>query len=963
MFEIGKNYFGFTLKNVEEIKDINSTLYEFIHDKTKGKIIFLQNEDTNKVFSYTFKTVPEDSTGVPHIIEHSVLCGSEKYPLKEPFVNLLKSSMNTFLNAMTSSDWTSYPVASVNEKDFKNLTDVYLDAVFNPLSMKDKKPFLQEGWHYELFNKEDPLIYKGVVYNEMKGDYGSVDSQLLNAIKKVLYKGSTYQYDSGGDPDVIPSLTYQDYQKFYHQHYNPTNGLAYFYGNVDILDRLEYLDKEYLSKFEYITPAEISIPHAQICECFEQKYAIGEDEEEADNTYYGLAYGMGKFDNFVDLSALQIVLSVLFSSNDAPLKKRLLASGLFNDCDFNISDDAIVPNIYFSFSKAKENSLEEITDCFNKALKEVLAEKVNREDLLARLNSAIFKRKESDFGRLSKGIVLSFDAIQCFNYDIPFSLGLNALATFEELKRRLDSNYYEELLEKMFLKSNHYARVILTPSKTLEAEKMALQKEKLAKVKEAMTDEEIEELIKENNELLAYQSHVDTKEEIATLPSLELSDIKSDVEFLDRKRAGNVIRHEMNLGGIAYLRMYFDLSQFTYEELPYVELAMKVTDELDTLTLSNNELTRLVKTYLGRFSFGSVVYANGNDNVVPKILVNASSLSENISYIEKVLNIAMNEFVFDEEKIKKFLEQSKDAFKSYIVGAGDQVAVSLASKSESLRAQLESATSGYNFYQFICDFIDNFSTEKVDKLKSIYARLFAKDNLIYSVSGSSEDMDHLSKIVDNLKYSNTNFEHRLESNLGEKNDLAIVIPAMINYNAVAFNLENLHSFDVKNNHDVAALRLAIHILRYDFLWSEVRVKGGAYGARINLTTDNVLTLSSYRDPNIKSTYETYQKIASYLENLEMDDNEFKSYVIGMFGSIDAPTSPSLAIATDDIRALLNIKNEDLLAVRKEMLNLKLDDLRCLSSMFKELASSNNKVTVGSKQEVEKYQFGKVVTFK
>lgn len=948
--EIGKEYNGFTLIRVKEIKDISSTLYEFKHNKTQGSLVYLENDDTNKCFMYGFRTIPHDSTGVCHIIEHSVLCGSKKYPLKEPFVNLLKSSMSTFLNAMTADDFTVYPVASVNDKDFDNLMDVYLDAVLNPLSMKDKKPFLQEGWHLHLEKKEDIPHYQGVVYNEMKGATSSVDEQLFAIANKYLYQGSSYQYNSGGDPENIIDLTYNDYKRFYKKHYHPSNGIIYLYGKMDILEKLKHIDQEYLANYEYKTPVAFKPVKKNINFEACEKYAIGPSEEEQDNTYFALSFGLDKYENNLDLTAINILNEVLMGSNDAPLKKAILDKNLGTDFYSYIFDSANTPSIHFALSKSNLDKKDEFYQVFEETLRKIVKNKVSKEDLLATININLFKNKEMDSGRMPKGLLFAFPVMQAFNYNLPLEHGLEYSEIYDKLKSLIDEGYFENLIKKYFLNSKHKTLITMAPSKTLGQEKEQLMEEKMKKIKASLSEKEINALVSQTKKLIKYQSKEDTLEELKTLPKLKISDLSNEVEFLDTIYKDfdgiKVLEHQVNTNGIAYLKMYFEAQTLNLEELPYLKILSRLYAELDTKNYKANDLQTIIKANLGSFDYALLIGGKEKNDLCFKLGFYASSLEENISYLSKVFNEVIYNTIYDHEKIKVILNQEKNSLRNQIIEAGNQVASIEVSSKMSKSGMATSLLSGYKMYQFVSQLLDNYDEASVEKhFQNITKKIFNKHNLVISLSSDDKIIKELEEEIKNFKLEQKEYKLLDVIKISKEKMDGIIIPSLVNYDALGVNLSDL---GYENSGKLMVLN---HILRYDYLWNQIRVKGGAYGARINLNPNADLIFSTYRDPNVKRSYKIFKDTFKYLNKLNITQDEFESYLIGAVGASSTPSSTNSLIRFVDSNILVGTTKEELERRKQEMIDTTFADIKALSKLFEKI-NLKNIFTVGNENKIK-----------
>ncbi len=959
--KINDEYYGFKVSEVKEINDIKSVMYVFKHHYSGATLIYLENDDNNKCFSIGFKTLPEDSTGVCHILEHSVLCGSEKYPLKEPFVNLLKSSMATFLNAMTATDFTIYPVASQNDQDFSNLVSVYMDAVFAPLSVKDPKPFLQEGWHLEMNDVEEIPTYKGVVYNEMTGAMSSVDEQLIQDTLSVMYKGTTYEYNSGGDPKDIPSLTYEYYQKFYHKHYVPSNSLIYLYGKLDILEKLKFLNDEYLSKYEDTKEEiEITLPKPVIDRDQVFEYAISESEEESDNTYMDLCFAACGFDNIRDLLGLSILNSTIASTNESPLTKALLDANLGQDVETYLDDNHILPCYHITLSKTNPEEKNRFFETFRKTCEKLVSDGIDKEQLIATINRAEFIKKENDTKSFPVGLVYAMNLMQAYLYKVPYSEVLTFSNHYDFFRKEMNNGYFEKLIEKYFLSSNHYVQITLKPSKTKEkVEKEALD-QKLKTIFQNMTAEEKQKTVQMTKELIAYQARKDTEDELKTLPKLSKSDLKEDIHTLPTKEvmANNLkyLIHERETNDIAYLKMYFDLKVLTEEEIIYTRILPDLLLELDTNTYQASTLQSKIKTYLGRLNFSLFYGSKSKDDLETKLVIDVAALEENIDKIAELVNIVLSETIFDKNKIKINLLQMKNACHDEIIEEGTAVSLDEVRSHLSKEGYFASMLHGVKMYRFLTDLIDNYEKIDIEKIfKDIIKKLTSANNVLISVSGSKSIIDKLMNETKKIKFSTSEIVPCFEPKIKEDESKAMIIPAGVNYNAKGINLSDL---DTSASGKLLIFR---HIINFDYLWPRVRVMGGAYGCSLSIANSDDLVCSSYRDPNVTTTYQAYDEIINYLENLKMNEDDFTAYLIGAIGKSDAPLSTNSLINMADGNYIRKITDEDRLNLKKEMINTTIDDLKELLPIFKKLSESKNYYTVGNETKIKEYKFDKIDT--
>ncbi len=951
---------GFKLLSIRECNDVKVTMYEFEHIKSKGKLVYLQNDDPNASFAIGFKTLPFDHTGVCHIIEHSVLCGSKKYPLKEPFVNLLKTSLSTFLNAFTASDWTMYPFASQTPKDYDNILSIYLDAVFNPISMINNKPFLQEGWHLELMDEESLPCYKGVVYNEMKGATSGVDEQLSYAMKDIMFKDTPYHWNSGGDPEYIPTLTYKQYCDFYKSHYVPSNALCVLYGQMDIEKRLKFIDK-YYSKYDYVESFKIvpQAPHINLD--YKKEYALGQGEEIKDNTYFSLCYRLADFNNQRENIACSILFETLLSDNDSPLKKALLDANMGQDISYSLDDNNIITTLNLTLEKSNPSMKEKFKKVFESEVKKFVDNGIDKNLLLATINYREFKSKELDMGGISKGILLAMNMMGSFNYDGDLIDTLEFQKHYDFLKEALKGDYFEKLLEKYILKSNHVCEVTLVPSLTLEKQKADKMNQLMKETKDKMSKDEIKALVKQTKDLIEYQEHVDTKEEIALLPSLKLKDIPSKVNYVTTKKTKigkyKGIYHDINSNNIAYVSLNFGLNNVTYDELKYIRLFKGLFLNCSTSKHSSLELTSLIKTYLGSFSFSLSLYESKDHLNNFNLILSTSSLNTNVSYIPLIVNEVINETIFDKKNVKQVLTQIVNASKQKLIQDGTSLALDEAKSCYSYGSYLNAnIMSGINAYHFYKDLLDNFNYKEIKKhLNALKKAIFSKQNLLISYSINNECEEQVRTELEKFDFKSSRISNKLVINLNKVNKKAIIIPSEVSYNVVA---NDLSKYETSYK---GYMSLISHICTYDYLWNNVRVKGGAYGTSMSVTKKNLMALTSYRDPNVNNTYKTYEELPSYLKSFNVDENDFKNYIIGCLGGFDAPLSPSQQAVLGDMLFFTKTSKKDRENTKKEIINASIEDIHAFGDIASKAINEGAKVTIGNKDKIAEYDFDEIIT--
>lgn len=958
--KINEEKYGFKLISIEQIEDINATLYQYEHLKSGGKVAYLANDDTNCCFAIGFKTLPENSTGVCHIIEHSLLCGSKKFPLKEPFVNLIKSSLATFLNAFTAYDWTMYPFASQTPKDFNHILEIYLDAVFNPLSMEDERPFLQEGWHLELLNEKDTPSYKGVVYNEMKGAMSSVDEILVQSTLEAMYKDTFYRFNSGGNPEEMVHLSYQEYKDFYYKHYTPQNAFTYFYGKMDIEEKLKFLDEEYFHKFTRQNK-EITIePQNPFIDLsFEKEYEIGKEEETKDNTYMSLCYGLDHYNHYEDLMAMNILCDALLSKNESPLKKALLQAGLGQNVECRIDDDNIIPALHIYLQKTNPNKKEDFKKVFENEVLKLVENGIDKDLLLASINHSEFKDKELDVGGTPKGLLFAMIMMGSFNYNGKLSSHLEFTKYYNKFRQEIDHRYFEKKLEKYILNSKHCVQVVLKPSKTLGMQKQKAMDEKMASLKENMSKEEKKQLVLQTQNLLAYQNHVDTKEELKSLPSLKIKDIPNTINYLDSKKCSvNGMKgfiHCVNTNKIAYLRMYFDLRTIAFEDLPYVLLLKSLFLNVPTTHYPVADITNLVKTHLGDLSFSELVTSSSKEDYQAFFKVSVSALNENVSYIPKLLQEILLHSKFSKKEVLQIAKQIANDLKQQIIANGTSVAMSLVRSSYSKEGSfIANALKGPNVLDFFNHLIKNYHHQEVNqKLKDISKALFNKQNVILSMSGDEKTLLLLKEALRKVKLPKKQYELILNLPTKEVSKNAFIIPSGVSYNALCNNLEDY------NEHYQGKYLVLAHIISYDYLWAEIRVKGGAYGSSLSVMKNNDFVLSTYRDPNVKNSYETFKNLPNYLRKFKVSKDEFLSYIIGTMGNFDTPLSTPSLINTWDIHYLNGYHKKDKVKLKKEVLKTRLKDIQECADLIEKMLKNASECTIGNDRKIDDYSFDRV----
>lgn len=945
-----------------QIKELDSVAYLMKHKKSGARIALLSNDDENKVFNIGFRTPPQDSTGLPHILEHSVLCGSDKFPLKDPFVELVKGSLNTFLNAMTYSDKTVYPVASCNDADFQNLMDVYLDAVFHPNIYKKEEIFCQEGWHYEMEDLDGELTYNGVVYNEMKGAFSSPEDVLDREIMAALFPDTPYGNESGGDPDVIPELTWEQFLNFHKKYYHPSNSYIYLYGNLDMAEKLQWLDEEYLSAYEEIE-IDSEIPMQKAFDEIQEvvlEYPISEAEEESDNTFLSYSKVIGTSLDKELYLAFQVIEYALLAAPGAPLKQALLDAKIGKDI-ISSYDNGILQPI---FSMIAKNANVEQKDAFVTLIHQTLENLVNKgldkKALEAGLNYYEFRYREADFGNYPKGLMYGLQAFDSWLYDEhkPF-IHLEALDTFASLRKRVDTDYYEKLIQEYLLDNTHGAVVVVKPKKGLAQEKEEVLAKKLADYKAGLTKEECEKIIAFTKHLKAYQEEESPQEDLEKIPVLKLEDIDKSVRPFKNEEMTisdtKVIYHDYHTNGILYVNMVFDMTTLPKGLLPYASILRNVLGYVDTENYSFGELFNEINRKSGGISSTLGIYANDTeeDKNIITYEIRTKALEEQLTFVFSMIEeILTKSKLEDEKRLYEILAQLKSRLQMMLPSHGHSTAVTRASSYFSETSDFSDRTGGIGFYRLIEHLESHFSEEKenlIKKLKEVCEYIFCRSNLLVSVTCERKALEQLEeplKILQSCLHAAKHDTMKEKAVLEKKNE-GFLSSSQVQYVAVAGNF-NKAGLDY-----TGALRVLKVILSYDYLWLQVRVKGGAYGCMSGFTRSGNGYLASYRDPNLKATFDVFKGTVEYLKNFAASDRDMLKYIIGTISDMDIPLTPSMAGQRSFTAYLTGVTETLILKEREEVLSCTVEDIRELAAHIQAILKEEAICVLGNEALLKK----------
>lgn len=943
------------------VEDVQSDGFILRHKKSGARIAILSNNDDNKVFYIGFRTPPEDETGVPHIIEHTTLCGSKKFPVKDPFIELAKGSLNTFLNAMTYPDKTVYPVASCNDQDFKNLMDVYLDAVFNPNITKYEEIFKQEGWHYELTGKDDELKINGVVYNEMKGAYSSPDEVLSSQIYRSLFPDNTYSKDSGGNPEYIPKLTYEAYLDFYHKYYHPSNSYIYLYGDMDVVERLEWLDKEYLSLYDYKkVNSEINKqPAFDEIKNVEAQYSITMDDSQENKTY--LSYNRVVGDSLDEMlyQAFDVLDYALVSSPGAPVKQALIDAGIGDDVYGSYDAGILQPVFSFVAKNANASQADEFESIIENTLKEVVKTGINKEALLAGINSSEFKFREADFGQFPKGLLFGLNCLDSWLFDDmkPF-IHLECLGTFAKLRKAVDTDYFEKLIQEYLLDNTHGSSVTVKPKRGLGNEREEVLAKELSDYKASLSDEEIKKLIEDTEHLKKYQEEPSSDEDLRKLPMLTRADMKKNAmpfsniedELLDVK----VVRHDIESNGIDYISFLFDAGDFAQSELGYLGFFTNALGLVSTEKYSYTDLANATNIYTGGISTGTASHPDIKDrnNFVFKFEVKLKVLEKNLDKaLELMEQMLLSSDFTDTKRLGELVAQIKARLQANLSSSGHLVAAMRSMSSFSRYALYQDELKGVAFYRSICRIEKELSESPKsvsDKLAAIAKKLFARNRMLISFTGNNEAYGNakpsLKKVITGFnKMSAVGNQAEVHFNTAKE---AFIDASQIQYVA------KTGDFIYEGYEYTGALRLLRIILSYDYLWINVRVKGGAYGCMNTFLRSGESYFVSYRDPNLSDTLDVYDRIPEYIKSFSPDERDMTKYIIGTFSALDTPMNPEAKGSRSLSAYLEGITYEQIQKERNEILNAQPEDIRRLADLVEAVLKKDSICVIGNENMIK-----------
>lgn len=943
----------------ERIDDVKSDGYLLRHKKSGARVLVLQNDDENKVFSIAFRTTPTDSTGVAHILEHSVLCGSRRFPSKDPFVELVKGSLNTFLNAMTYPDKTMYPVASCNEKDFRNLMHVYMDAVFYPNIYTKEEIFRQEGWTYQLESPEDDIIYNGVVYNEMKGAFSTPEDVLEREIMNSLFPDTTYGAESGGDPAYIPDLTYENFLGFHSKYYHPSNSYIYLYGDMDVEERLEWMDREYLSQFD-VLEVNSAIPKQEAFEELRKvsrKYPISEADTVEDNTYLAYNAVIGTSLDVELSNAFAVLEYALLSAPGAVLKQALLDAGIGKDI-MSSYDSGIFQPIFSVIAKnANSGDQERFVQVIRDTLEQIVSQGIDKKALLAGINAMEFKAREADFGSYPKGLIYGIDVFDSWLYDERAPFDYLKLEIYDTLKQRVDTGYFEELLRTYLLENTHASIVAVEPERGLTAKTDREVAEKLRAYKASLSTEEIQGLIEATKKLRRFQEEPSPADALSRLDALTRADLgRKAAPFANTEYEINgitVLHHDIFTNGIAYLDLLFDTGRVSREDIPYLGILKAVLGMVDTEHYTYQDLNSEINMKTGGISAGLNVYpVLGKDNEIRTF----AGLRSRVIYDKLPFAFEMSKEILlgsrfdDDKRLYEIVAKLKSRLSMHLSGAGHTAAAGRALSYISQFNAFNDAVSGIAFYQLVEELEKNFEQKKQalkSKLAQLMRELFHREGLFVSLTSDADGLAQMQVPFESFVQALPEAKGELQDNrlILEKKNEGFMTPGQVQYVARSGNF-------VKAGFPYSGLlRIVKVMLSYDYLWINVRVKGGAYGCMNTFSRTGDSFFVSYRDPNLCRTVDVYEGVPQYLEQFEADEQEMTRYIIGTVSELDTPLTPSAKGARSLNAYFGGLTDADMQKERDEVLNATPEQIRSIAPLVRAVLDEDAFCVIGNEEKI------------
>ena len=933
---------GFKLIKKEPVQSLSAECYTMEHEKTGAQLLYFDRADENKTFSISFKTLPEDNTGVFHILEHSLLNGSEKFPVKEPFVSLLQNSMQTFLNAMTFPDKTVFPVSSRNQQDLFNLVSVYLDGVFCPLIYKRPEIFMQEGWHYE-FGEEEPPYYNGVVYSEMKGAFADVDQIMDDETQRILFPDTSYGFCSGGQPECITDLTYEKFLETRRRFYHPSNARIILDGHMDVEAFLKYIDEEYLSKYEYQKPDfDFRVQEPKTGEkTFYYEAQPGEEEL----AHMSLAKILCSHDEVEKIYAAKILADYLTGSNEAPLKRAFLEKGLAQDVEVGVHDQVYQPSVCLVAYNTEKEKFSEIQKFVPELVRGLVEKGLDKEALCASLERFAFENKE-----ISEpyGVEIVLRVLSGWLYgDDPLTYIDNA-GIFESLREKVNTGYFEDLLLEMLGDGSDKSCLYVLPSVTKGEDDARKEAEKIAAVTAGWDEKKQQQAREAFMKMQEWQQSLDSEEALCSLPHLTLADVPKEMKTVQTEAFkiadADVLQVEADTNGIVYVNLYFDISDFTVEEVQLVNVLTVCIGELGTVHYTGEQFQTKIKSLMGGFAARTEVIAKPGDlkNSRQYLVITAGMLEENGSAAVEILKELLLNGRYDEtDKICETVRQNAYLLKQALIGNGQQFAITKTLSAFSQEGAIKELLEGESFVSWFRDFADDYEKNEEsysEKFGKLISRAFAGNRLFVGYCGKLEEKV-LEELIQALPVNEMG--NQVHCPIFRTEACSIEIPASVGFSALGHNVYALGS------RFSGSWAVLTSVMTFGYLWNMVRVQGGAYGTGMGIQRNGNLFSYSYRDPNLANTKAVYQDMAGFLEEFLAQDMPLDDIIIGTISMIDPLLAPVGICDQECIRYLKEITNESIKQIREEILGTTTEDLKELLDAVKRYTEEGKFCAVGN----------------
>ena len=951
---------GFTVQSVRPLLELEARICQLEHQKSGARLVWLDRKEENKTFAIAFRTLPEDDTGVFHILEHSVLCGSDRYPTKEPFVELMKSSLQTFINAFTFPDKTMYPVCSRNDKDFANLVRVYMDAVLHPAIYHKPEIFRQEGWHYELKPGQAEPTYKGVVFNEMKGAYADKDSRMYLEIERQLYPDTAYRFESGGHPAHIPELTYERFLDAHRRFYAPSNSYIYLAGRMDIDAALAILDGEYLQDFTRRDDQPQFVLQAPVKSgLVRSRYEISPEEPAENKAQLGWGFVYGTYEDREEVMGVEVLADALCGGSEAPLKRRLVSQGLAQDVRVysGLGGSSVQNEAGIQVTNLSEDRVDEVEAAIREELERLVREGLDHEQLSATLANLEFQYRERDYGRMPQGLGIGLSVMTSWLYGGDPAANLEVGPLFASLNKKLEEGWFEALLGRVFLKNDHCCRVLLTPSATLGEEERAEEAARLQAARDSWTEAEEAELRAQQEALDAWQNAEDTPEALAKLPVLRISDIPAKPEELPLEEGSlgdaPLLRHAAATGGIGYVNLYFDANDLTAEQLSCASLLGVLLAELETEGHTGAQLQKLQRSLMGQITASVEPYGQPNrpDTCRTFFCLSFSALEAKLEQAADLAAEILTRTKFDnQQRLRELLRQTAIRTEESVSAAGNQYAANRVSAGLTAVGAVKEYAAGISYCQWLKDTEKHFEDRGEDlsaALRALCEKLFTSGRLTVSVTGAEDAACAALEKTLLARLPRTDRQERpcAVRAWGVRKE-GVIVPTDVSYAALGGSLlEQGASYSGKVLVAGKAAGLA-------YLWNAVRVQGGAYGVGVRPEASGAVCFWSFRDPSAVRSLGCYRQTADFLRQFAAGQPDLTGLIVGTVADFSPLLTPSKKGKTADAFYWSGVSYADRCERQEEILTAAAEDLAALAEPVQRLAEAGGVCVIGSRQLVE-----------